>query len=323
MLCIYRNDQYKEVMSDVLMASRAQSTVSKYARAFATWESWCKNQGVSHKPASSNDVARYFINLHLGNSPYSTIETAFYSIKWFHDCDPGTLRNPCEAKFLKCLLEGLKRIHDKPVSKKEPVTVDMLEKIVSKFGESNNLMDIRLCAICLLSYAGFLRNSELLNIKECDVEFNTSFVSIFLSQSKTDQYREGAWVVIAETGSKTCPVSMLKRYMQLANSEGSDKFLFRPLVFCKSSNQHKLKNGQMTYSRCREIFKEALTKIGVDAKDFGLHSLRAGGATAAAQLGVPDRLFKKHGRWRSEGAKDGYVKEYVQDMLTVSKGLGL
>ncbi len=87
------------------------------------------------------------------------------------------------------------------------------------------------------------------------------------------------------SGSKTCPLSMLKRYIQLAHSEGADKFLFRPLVFCKSSNQHKLRNGQMTYSRCREIFKEALNSIGVEAKDFGLHSLRAGGRYSSSTIG--------------------------------------
>ena len=35
-----------------------------------------------------------------------------------------------------------------------------------------------------------------------------------------------------------------------------------------------------------------------------MHSLRAGGATAAANAGVPDRLFKRHGRWKSESAKE-------------------
>ena len=41
---------------------------------------------------------------------------------------------------------------------------------------------------------------------------------------------------------------------------------------------------------------EGLKNIGAETKLFGSHSLRAGGATAAANLGVNDRLFKKHGR---------------------------
>jgi hypothetical protein len=46
-----------------------------------------------------------------------------------------------------------------------------------------------------------------------------------------------------------------------------------------------------------------------DIKKFGLHSLRSGGATTCANLRISDRLFKKHGRRRSETAKDGYVKD--------------
>ncbi|KAH3702743.1 hypothetical protein DPMN_077769 [Dreissena polymorpha] len=41
----------------------------------------------------------------------------------------------------------------------------------------------------------------------------------------------------------------------------------------------------------------------------------AGGATAAANNGIPDRLFKRHGRWLSETAKDGYVKSSVDERL--------
>jgi hypothetical protein len=52
---------------------------------------------------------------------------------------------------------------------------------------------------------------------------------------------------------------------------------------------------------------------------LGLHSLRSGGATAACNFGVPDRLFKRHGRWRSGNAKDGYVKDSFNDLLFVSK----
>jgi hypothetical protein len=35
-----------------------------------------------------------------------------------------------------------------------------------------------------------------------------------------------------------------------------------------------------------------------DIKKFGLRSLRSGGATTCANLGISDRLFKKHGRRR-------------------------
>ena len=56
---------------------------------------------------------------------------------------------------------------------------------------------------------------------------------------------------------------------------------------------------------------------------YGLHSLRSGGATRATNFGFTDRLFKRHGRWRSETAKDGYVKDALQIRLSVLQCLGL
>ena len=50
--------------------------------------------------------------------------------------------------------------------------------------------------------------------------------------------------------------------------------------------------------------------------------LRAGSASAAARFGVPDRLLKRHGRWHSKTAKDGYVAGSLAIRLSVSKGLG-
>jgi len=51
------------------------------------------------------------------------------------------------------------------------------------------------------------------------------------------------------------------------------------------------------------------------------HSLRAGGASCAANAGIADRLFKRHGRWVSETAKDMYVKDNLEQLLSVTKSM--
>ena len=61
----------------------------------------------------------------------------------------------------------------------------------------------------------------------------------------------------------------------------------------------------------RELSLEKLTKVGLDAKLFGLHILRFGDASAAANAGVPDRWFERHGRWLSENAKNDYIKDRI------------
>ena len=93
----------------------------------------------------------------------------------------------------------------------------------------------------------------------------------------------------------------------------------------KTKSGHKLTpcNSKMSYTRFREIFIEAFSPLVPNIKQFGLHSLRIGGATKAANNGIKDRLLKRHARWRSEQAKDGYVKDSINERLEVSKSLGL
>ena len=65
------------------------------------------------------------------------------------------------------------------------------------------------------------------------------------------------------------------------------------------------------------MVREALHRLGEKPDPYGLHSLRAGGATAAANAGVEDRLFKWHRHWRSENVKDNYVKDSYKSRLSI------
>ena len=80
-------------------------------------------------------------------------------------------------------------------------------------------------------------------------------MEIFVESSKTDQYQDGAVVVVACTDSKYCPVAMLERYLRLANTsveELLEHSLFRGLVSTK--NEQKLQDtGGLSYSRAMRV----------------------------------------------------------------------
>ena len=70
------------------------------------------------------------------------------------------------------------------------------------------------------------------------------------------------------------------------------------------------------------MLEPSFKDIVPDISAIGTHSL-AGPLHAAANAGVPDRLFKRHGLWASESAKDGYVQDSLSSRLSVSKALGI
>lgn len=257
-------------------------------------------------------------------SSVAILDASFYSIKWFHDFN--FKHNPCSDKFLGLIYEGGRRLLSKPINKKEPITPDILRKIVLKFGDHNNLKKLRVVVLFLLGFSGFLRYSELSNIKMNNIEFQVSHVKIRIDKSKTDLYRRGNSVVIAATGTDLCPVFWLNKYINLAElSKNSDSYIFRALSFMKSKDVYKLcnVNSPLSYTRAREILLESLSDIGLDKLKFGLHSLRSGGASTGANRGVSDRLLKVHGRWASDKAKDGYIKDNLKSQMAVSLNLGI
>ena len=174
-----------------------------------------------------------------------------------------------------------------------------------------------------MAFAGFMRCDELLKLHCSDIAFGTESMTITIVSSKTDQYREGS-----------SPCNCTYRHINMSGSHDGEVFLhgwlcthdqgkvFRAIDSTKHEQRLRTSGG-ISYTRLRELLLEKIEQLGMDPKAFGMHSLRAGGATAAARAGVADRLFKRHGRWRSESAKDGYVKDALETRLSVTKQLGI
>ena len=68
-----------------------------------------------------------------------------------------------------------------------------------------------------------------------------------MESSKTDELRDGAWVVISHTDSHLiCPVAMLERYLSMAIATDHDTYPFIAIVTTK--NGQKLReSGSVSY----------------------------------------------------------------------------
>lgn len=311
------------LLPEVLRKSRSDSTDKKYSSAFVRFHKWGLCNGLRSRdilPAKAFTVAIYLASLiQTANSP-SPVIAAFYAIKWFHDM--YGLVSPTNSKLVVNVLESAKRILSKYTFKKEPVTVEILSRLYTGLYLENNVKNQRMICACLVAFSGFLRSSELLSIKISDIVFNSSYMAIFIECSKTDKYRDGSWVMIAKTGTNLCPVENVKKLIKWGNLSGDD-YLFCNICLTKDGYKVRKSNRKMSYSNLRDLFMEALSPYVSDVKKYCLHSLRSGGATAAANNGVKDRMFKRHGRWVSENAKDGYIKDNITERLSVSLSLGL
>ena len=274
-------------------------------------------------PAEGNYIVLFMLNLLQCETPFPTIRQTLYAIKFYHKiCN---YPDPCNM-LCENILEAIKRIMSRPTKKKLPITVNHLKNMYRSFGGKDTLKleNIRTMAICLLSFSGFLRFSECIELRRSDVSIFRTHAKIFIEQSKTDEYRQGHWLHIARLNSELCPIQALEKYLDSAKIQVEcNKFLFRGIQRTKNADKLRSCDKHVCYETIRKQVLGALEPFVADIKSYGLHSLRRGGATAAANLGVKDRLFQKHGRWKSEKIKDVYVDEDLSSLLLVSKDLGL
>lgn len=299
----------------VLIRDKAPGTVTTYINAYKAWKRWASSHGICPIPASNITLALYIVFLIQQERSVSCINSAIYGIDWVH------LKNghakPSEHAVIKQVAEAARRILAKPKTRKTPLLASHVKNIIQRL-VGGPLGDLQVAAFIVLGFYGFLRWDDLSHITPEDLVFAPTHLSIFLSKRKNDQFRKGSQVLIARSDDTPCPVAVVEEFLAQGMHDPKTT-LWRRIQHTKSG--HKLRREPMSYSRANQLFKNALKTEGLDPKCYGLHSLRSGGATTAAAMGIPDRLLQRQGGWRSSRAKNNYIDESVNSLLLVTKSM--
>ena len=117
---------------------------------------------------------------------------AYAALVWLDDIVDVTFsNNPLKTGVCGNVVEAAKRNATQRKNWKLPVSIDMVKRIVAKYGNVEaNLKDLRISVIVLLGFAGFFRFNELA------IKFADDHMSIVILSSKTDVCREGNKAII-------------------------------------------------------------------------------------------------------------------------------
>ena len=85
-------------------------------------------------------------------------------------------------------------------------------------------------------------------------------------------------------------LQVTRRSMRTEINLSEDLPISRALTTPRS--KEKVRSRGISYTRVRELVKDAFRGLTAVSK-IGVHSLRARGATSAANAGIPDRLVKR------------------------------
>jgi len=193
----------------------------------------------------------------------SPLESAVHSIAWIHKL--GGEQSPTEHPLMKSILAGAQRLLAHHTTK-EPITVSQLEQLVTCKADAMAslymyMYNIRSVVICLLAFAAFLCFDELAKLVLSDVEFKRNMLQLFIESSEMDQYRDGAWLVVASSGKVTCPVALISHYLDRV------KLSYDSPLFCQLSKTkfgYKPRLKCVSYTRLRELVLEAFKDITPD-----------------------------------------------------------
>jgi site-specific recombinase XerD len=306
-------------LSEALAAARtyaerslAVSTRRGYARDLAAFRVWCQARAVTALPAAPQTLAAYLADLALTDRP-ATIGRKVAAIAVAHR-DAG-LESPTEHGMVKRTLAGIRREKGTAQNQKNALLVDDLRRMVAPLSAS--LLDRRDRALMLLGFAAALRRSELVALRFEGVRFEEEGLVLTLRRSKTNQEGRRETVAVAY-GSEptTCPVRAVRAWLAAAG-------LVAGPLFVGLTPQGGLRTAPLGDRMVAHVLKRRCKAAGIDPAQVAGHSLRRGFATAAARAKKPDRMIKRHGRWKSTAMLERYIEDGARWDDNASAGLGL
>jgi hypothetical protein len=211
-------------------------------------------------------------------------------------------------------------------AKARPITVELIVEMdrvcktrarKSRAGSpDHNSVWCRLMVIVIVAFAGFLRINEALHLTVGRVRFLSDHMILAFEGDfarKGDRFRQGGQVFIAATNGPFCPVRILRNWVSGMNGAAAEAPLFPGQGI----------SGVISYECIRIQLRDVFKELGLDTAVFRTHSMRVGGATAAAAAGVSNDLAAKHGGWMDLFAFHGYVELCLRDRLIPSLALDL
>lgn len=201
-----------------------------------------------------------------------------------------------------------------PGAGRKPLTMKILLRLVMQV-DLASMECVRNFFMVLLMMVALLRESEAVHLQNEDVWAEEvdghQVLHVFIQKSKTDQEGDGHTVVVGEGENVLlCPVRWFYKYRQLRGDDDGPFF-----YSMDKGTRRALADNTPNF-----IVKKLLTTIGVEAAQYGSHSCRKGGCTAAIEAGTDMRLVARHGRWRSS-AINTYIVDSVASKLSVSKAI--
>lgn len=313
-------------------SSVVASTRRTYAGVWRRWCGFCHDFGVDPEgaleaAATMEEMAVLFVVFRKDVVAPSTVASELSAISWyFRRVGRVSPANPRTNPDLAMCLAGVKLTHARPLTKKSPVSVELLH-YVRQLGGEGGTQAVAAAAV-IVAFFACLRGNEVAprargswsvanpggfdggrQLRRKDVSVGADVVHIFVSSSKRDQTGMGSTVTLRRVRHALCPVAAVERALALGLHRGPEDALFQ--------------NAAGLPLLLRELeahLRGAAAFAGVaDVTSFTPHSMRIGAVNCLRQAGFGDAFIMAFGRWASE-AMQAYKRAHLHDFNFNARG---
>lgn len=267
----------------------AKNTHTLYNKAWTTFTSFCNAIAMPAMPADTVTVALFITDMNNRQYASGSIRTFISAIAYHHKI--RLLPDPTASFLIQKTLIGLSKLNP-PQEARLPITITILHYIL----EINTIichdpyLSLLFGAMLLTAFYALCRVSEITdgehNLLCHNVAFSTdgqkaiitfqTFKHSITKQSVT-MYHQPAY----------CPCTTLRNFCQMRPKHN-------PYLFVTQE-------GKPISRLCfTNYLKRLIMRANLDPKSYTSHSLRIGGATYAARLGMSKLQIQRLGRWKSD-----------------------
>ena len=299
-----------------LHSTLASSTFNTYRTAWNSYNSFCLSSHVPPLPLYQQ-ILLFYVTFLARRLSYKSIKVYLSGIQFCSNF-MGLTTNVSEMCQLFSVLRGIRRVQGSSCTRprRPALTVTHLNQIIRYVFASpiyHPHDKIMLVSAITIAFFGLLRSSEYCVSSRLtydpasvllfsDISFTAHYkcLTIKIKSSKTDPSRVGCDIRIGYVGNNVCPVNRLLAFLNVHPSMEGPLFTFQDGSF-------------LTRQAVADLLKLSLPNV----RYVNSHSLRIGGASAAASAGVPDSTIQIMGRW-SSNAYLLYLRLRDEDISSVT-----
>jgi site-specific recombinase XerD len=272
---------------------------------------YCALAGKQLRPQAAA-VAEFIACMVAANYMLSTIAVTMASLRrWARQ--QWQCGEVMEMQEVQQALKVARRLAVQDTRHKLPLAADDLLAVLDSLQQTagTQFTAIRDAAMFVIGWAGLLRSSEIVGLDWENVHFIASGeVMLYLPKSKTDPGAGASVFLGSGEGREISPAAVLRQLQLTAGGAAATGPVFRTFRTAKK---------RLSKDTVGPRLKKALAIAGVAAAGmYAAHSLRRGGATHAASIGVHTRLIQVVGRWKSDAVRE-YLCTNPQQLFAASQ----